>query len=493
MDEDTYDFFMCHTKQSTLWSSEAFVRALGSSLRKRGMTVFFDVEALQGREIADAVRFAGTARVLICVLDDKFPTMWCLREIEKAVQNEVPIITVMDQKEFNWREVGKDMWFNKTVEGESIPRSLIDKVFKMGTIMYSSHPNYETAAEERLLQLLGERRERRKAEEWTRPWPQGMSSAFPGSSAPAGSTPWPAAVLSQDFSQPSASAWPPSWPEPAAQSWPWTESNPSLAWSSSWPAAPAAESGFRDAWRPTAHVSVVADQPHLASDAAADPDEMPGTADEPEADHPAQATEELSEMEEWSGPPQVQTSREAGEMQQVNFILNFIRGLPSEAPCLELQFLQNLHAEAMGRGETSSLRAGEITSPGHRPPPHKDVPKLIRILAVDTEAMLETKEPVHVAAFALWALTSIQPFEEGNGLVARGAAFALLAGLRVATPRAMWHRYLARERQDQYVGALETASQELGTYQRSTSGRANCSEALTPLMDLLREVMQLHD
>lgn len=122
------------------------------------MTCFYDVGCLPCCEIKSCTEQAGASRVLICVLDDKFPSRWCLKEIEAAISSQVPIIPIFDQNQFKWEEVGKPAWWTKKVCGRRIPGSIVQAVFARGAIHFNGHPDYIDLAEnlcvKRLLSLL---------------------------------------------------------------------------------------------------------------------------------------------------------------------------------------------------------------------------------------------------------------------------------------------------------------------------------------------------
>lgn len=117
-------------------------------------TCFYDVEGLVGEEVASCVECAAAAKILVCVLDETFPTKYCLREIEAAIANNRPIITVFDGNRFLWKDVGKPAWWSKKVNGIHIPMEVIQKVFERGTICFNTHPDYQPAAEKRFVEVV---------------------------------------------------------------------------------------------------------------------------------------------------------------------------------------------------------------------------------------------------------------------------------------------------------------------------------------------------
>jgi hypothetical protein len=118
-------------------------------LSHHGKCCFFDQHDLQGKLIQDCAEHASRAKALICVLDDAFPTPWCLEEIQAAINSATPIYTVFDMSKFLWSEVGKEAWFNK-----GISHSIVRKVFERGTIHFNSHASYRNTAEDAFVSAL---------------------------------------------------------------------------------------------------------------------------------------------------------------------------------------------------------------------------------------------------------------------------------------------------------------------------------------------------
>jgi hypothetical protein len=149
------DFFICHTKSSQLWECGRFAQfQIRKPLRDLGFSVFFDVKDLQGQRIPTCEQAAAESRVLIAVLDDAFPSEWCLREMAAAKKNGVPIQTVLDTAKFTWRDAGKESWRRKRVNGQPIDESLIQYAFLHGTFMYNGFPDYADLSESLFLEVL---------------------------------------------------------------------------------------------------------------------------------------------------------------------------------------------------------------------------------------------------------------------------------------------------------------------------------------------------
>lgn len=58
--------------------------------------------------------------------------------------------------------------------------------------------------------------------------------------------------------------------------------------------------------------------------------------------------------------------------------------------------------------------------------PHREIPRLMRLFFRDLRALWKTGDALDVAAFALWRIAFIHPFEDGNGRTADAFAHACL-------------------------------------------------------------------
>lgn len=131
------------------WAAKMFVQQLVRIMEHRGKSCFFDAASLVGEEVATCLSHAGCAAVLVCVLDDAFPSKWCLGEINNAISKEVPIITIFDQDCFRFQDVGKEAWWRK-----GIPAEVVQAVFARGTIHFNSHPYFVQTAEQKFEECL---------------------------------------------------------------------------------------------------------------------------------------------------------------------------------------------------------------------------------------------------------------------------------------------------------------------------------------------------
>lgn len=84
----------------------------------------------------------------------------------------------------------------------------------------------------------------------------------------------------------------------------------------------------------------------------------------------------------------------------------------------------------------------EIAGSSHVPPAACDVPDLVREMC-DRLTTEPTWKPVTRAAFVLWRINWIHPFDDGNGRTARGAAYLVLCialGMRLPGERTLVER-----------------------------------------------------
>jgi predicted nucleotide-binding protein len=80
-------------------------------------------------------------------------------------------------------------------------------------------------------------------------------------------------------------------------------------------------------------------------------------------------------------------------------------------------------------GAPGAFRTSPITidHSEHKPPPFEDVPGYVDDLCDYVSAEWETSYAIHLAAYVLWRLNWIHPFEDGNGRTARAASYLVLS------------------------------------------------------------------
>ncbi len=100
----------------------------------------------------------------------------------------------------------------------------------------------------------------------------------------------------------------------------------------------------------------------------------------------------------------------------------------------------------------------EITKSTHVPPPHEDVPSHVDDLCDYVTANWETAYPVHLAAFLLWRVNWIHPFEDGNGRTSRTVSYmALCIRLGYPLPGTPTIPEMIADNKKPYYAALEAA------------------------------------
>ena len=69
----------------------------------------------------------------------------------------------------------------------------------------------------------------------------------------------------------------------------------------------------------------------------------------------------------------------------------------------------------------------EIEGSRHQPPPHREVPELVEDLCDYINDNWDSKSPIHLAAYGMWRLNWIHPFEDGNGRTSRAVSYLILS------------------------------------------------------------------
>jgi predicted nucleotide-binding protein/fido (protein-threonine AMPylation protein) len=100
----------------------------------------------------------------------------------------------------------------------------------------------------------------------------------------------------------------------------------------------------------------------------------------------------------------------------------------------------------------------EIEHSVHTPPPHEDVPSYIDELCEYVTEQWASSSAIHLAAYLLWRLNWIHPFEDGNGRTSRAACYLVLCvrlGYKLPGTRTI-PEYIAADKTPYYL-ALEAA------------------------------------
>ena len=69
----------------------------------------------------------------------------------------------------------------------------------------------------------------------------------------------------------------------------------------------------------------------------------------------------------------------------------------------------------------------EIFGSKHKPPPGAEVPALLEELCDYVTDNWSTASAIHLAAYVMWRLNWIHPFDDGNGRTARAASYLVLS------------------------------------------------------------------
>jgi Fic family protein len=109
----------------------------------------------------------------------------------------------------------------------------------------------------------------------------------------------------------------------------------------------------------------------------------------------------------------------------------------------------------------------EIFGSKHQPPKGAEVPELIEELCDYVTDNWNTMSAAHLAAYVMWRLNWIHPFDDGNGRTARAAAYLVLCiktGTVLPGAKTIPERIVAAK--NPYYWALENADK---AYQRDGS------------------------
>ena len=130
-------------------------------------------------------------------------------------------------------------------------------------------------------------------------------------------------------------------------------------------------------------------------------------------------------------------------------------------------------------------RAGEYrTKPRfvaeHIPPKSGDLPSQVQEMCDHVNV---SKDPFYVAAFVLWRVCWIHPFDDGNGRVARALSYICLCGLlRESVVTEFLSQIMHRD--DEYYAALEAADRAWAASDQDYRD----SEVVREMQDLLFDI-----
>lgn len=99
-----------------------------------------------------------------------------------------------------------------------------------------------------------------------------------------------------------------------------------------------------------------------------------------------------------------------------------------------------------------------ITGSKHKPPSVNDVPQLVEDLCEYVNDNFDVRSALHLAAYVMWRINWIHPFDDGNGRTARAASYLVLCvKLRNRLPGKPTIPDLISEKKGPYYHALEAA------------------------------------
>jgi Fic family protein len=103
-----------------------------------------------------------------------------------------------------------------------------------------------------------------------------------------------------------------------------------------------------------------------------------------------------------------------------------------------------------------------ITGSKHKPPSVDEVPVLVEDLCEYVNENFDERSALHLAAYVMWRINWIHPFDDGNGRTARAASYLVLCvKLRNRLPGKPTIPDLIAEKKDPYYQALEAADAAL--------------------------------
>lgn len=126
-------------------------------------------------------------------------------------------------------------------------------------------------------------------------------------------------------------------------------------------------------------------------------------------------------------------------------------------------------------------RDNEIVASRHVPPPWQDVPRLLQEMC-DYLNTGPNRDPVHLAAYAMWRLNWIHPFGDGNGRTARALAYLMMCAASERELRGETHFVeLLTRHERRYTKALEAADRA------ALAGRVDVDDAEALIVELVGE------
>lgn len=124
-----------------------------------------------------------------------------------------------------------------------------------------------------------------------------------------------------------------------------------------------------------------------------------------------------------------------------------------------IQQLQGIAVEGLvahpGQWRAAKVK---ISKSRHQPPEPHLVPALVQEMCDYVNNNLHEQTPLHLAAFVMWRLNWIHPFEDGNGRTSRAISYLVLCvGLKLLLPGSPTIPQQIQEDRTAYFEALEAA------------------------------------
>lgn len=126
-----------------------------------------------------------------------------------------------------------------------------------------------------------------------------------------------------------------------------------------------------------------------------------------------------------------------------------------------IQQLQSIAVQGIvsrpGEWRTTTVK---ISKSKHQPPEPHLVRPLVQELCDYINNNLHERTPLHLAAFVMWRLNWIHPFEDGNGRTSRAISYLVLCiGLKLFLPGSPTIPQQIQEDRSAYLDALEKADE----------------------------------
>lgn len=129
-----------------------------------------------------------------------------------------------------------------------------------------------------------------------------------------------------------------------------------------------------------------------------------------------------------------------------------------------------------------------IAGTAHQPPAWEEVPRLVEEMCEHVNENLQTTSAIHLAAYTMWRVNWIHPFNGGNGRTARAVShLSLCARLGYNLPGTLTIPYQIVANREPYYAALDAADSAW------SEGRLDLDAMEQLLSDMLaRQLLEVH-